>query len=255
MPPLPHSSQNSEFKPRVLGRKACALTTSSVDREHHACHVKDWALQSIDLDVFERKLRISIIWICVSFWSLAIPISRRIRGWLIVNTLFRDGEKNQRRFLFDTKLETRPLRCYRTLLLADGLEFSKEMTNIIDSSPSSKIATEYSLNRLLGSGIPRTYTSRPGLEHLSDLVTIWPESLCLSSFSLSISILVAGALGSIEQAVEKFRKNMISPIDGVIILFQMKILHSHNFFFINTCAGFTKKLNVSRYLSHISQIY
>lgn len=174
---------------------------------------------------------------------------------MIVNTLFRDGEKNQRRFLFDTKLETRPLRRYRTLLFADGLEFSKEMTNIIDPSPSSEIAIEYSLDRLLESGISRTYAWRPEVEHLSDLVTIWPESLCLSPFSLSISILVAGALGSIEQAVEKFRKNMISPIDGVIILFQMKILISYNFMFINTCAGFTRKLNVSRFLSHISQIY
>lgn len=150
------------------------------------------------------------------------------------------------------KLETRPLRHYKTLLFADGLDLSKEMTNIIDSSPSSEIAIEYSLDRLLESGISRIYAWRPGVEHLSDL---WPGSLCLSSFSLSISILVAGALGSIEQAVEKFRKNMISPIDGVIILFQMKILISHNFCFIKTCAGFTRKLNVSRFLSHIGQIY
>lgn len=149
----------------------------------------------------------------------------------------------------------RPLRRYKTLLFADGLEFSKEMTNIIDSSPSSEIAIEYSLNRLLESGISRTYAWRPGVEHLSDLVTIWPGSLCLSSFSPSISILVVGALERIEQAVEKFRKNKISPIDGVNILFEMKILISHNFFFIKTCAGFTKMLNVSRYLSHISQIY
>lgn len=174
---------------------------------------------------------------------------------MIVNTLFRDGEKNQRRFLFDTKLETRPLRRYKTLPFPGALKFSKEMTDIIDSSPSSENAIEHSLNRLLESVIPRTYVWRPGVKHLSSLGTIWYASSYSGSLLLNWSFSITGALERIEQAVEKFRKNKISPIDGVSILFQMKILLSYNFIFINTCAGFTKKLNVSRYLSHISQIY
>lgn len=149
------------------------------------------------------------------------------------------------------KLKTLPSCRYKTLPFPDALKFSKEMTDIIDSSPSSENAIEHPMNRLLESVIPRTYAWRPGVKHLSSLGTIWYESSYSGSLLLNWSFSVTGALERIEQAVEKFRKNKISPIDGVNILIEMRFFINHNLLFIKIC---TSELNVSRYLSHISQI-